>query len=125
MRIFVLNIISALVLLASTGLKLEAHYCHGHFAGIKFVYNSCCCDEKIADCCEDKTIQVEKADFDYAPQQLNKLSAKDHTFCNLFLWDFPETDFSYSPNKRISSRGSPPDGRPAFYLIYHRLLFYG
>jgi len=104
---------------------LEAHYCHGQFAGVKFVYNSCCCDEKKADCCEDKIIQVEKADFDYAPQQVNEVAASDKPFCGSVIWECNGTAHSCSAHKKINSRGSPPDDRPELYIFYQRLLFYG
>ena len=125
MRRIILHIVSFLILLASTGLKLQAHYCHGHFAGIKFVYNSCCCDEKKADCCEDKVIEVEKSEFEYTPEQAPQSNLKLYSAnVNAQLTGTSKEIHTKRTYQKIK-RTDPPERKISLFLFYQRLLHYG
>lgn len=116
--------IALLIILASTGLKLNAHYCHGTFAGFELVYSSCCCDQTKTDknCCENKLIEVNKLDFG-APLidfSINKTENQGHLEFGIFSASMIPTSLGILNMYKYSK--TPPKRK--LYVFLQRLCFY-
>lgn len=126
MRNFAAISIMTYYLIATIGVAVNVHYCHGELASVKiYLSNSACeCGKMMGkmDCCDDEAYFFQLEDdhkISNASQEM-LLDAPEPAFIDKDEWLIEEDSF-----KEFQEHPDPPPPGPDVRILYQSLTYYG